>query len=440
MAPSATGGPTRLETSRQDPGKGAAPVREIQAVIEGLAESLHRAVAVDDPKIRLLAHTAHDEEVDQHRVDSIMTLRAGKDLTEFVFGLGIRTSEKPVRVPHREDFDLLGRWCFPIRCQKTLLGYLWLIDDAGTLTADEMDEASRTAAAVGEVLFRQQLLDDLRTARERELFMDLVDGDLAIRGRIASETLAAVGLDRRMTCRVAVFEGASEESFDINTMSLALDAAIRKAVRKLPRTKCLVMTRSGRGYLLTAFASVSDETTSLMALATSVRDDVDKAGLGDVLVGIGSLETLDEAHLSCRRAEGTVAVSRVVPDFDEVTRWDELGIYQLLSNLPLHELADVAIPPGLKALLQAESDEWLVDTLDTYLDAGGNVQESARLLHIHRATLYYRLTRIEELTGMSLASGKDRLALHVGIKVRRLLGPAPAPPSPVALVKEQPTA
>ena len=41
--------------------------------------ALNRAVAIDDPSIRLLAHTAHDENVDEHRVQSIMTLRAGDE-------------------------------------------------------------------------------------------------------------------------------------------------------------------------------------------------------------------------------------------------------------------------------------------------------------------------------------------------------------------------
>ena len=69
-------------------------MRELQEVIEGLAEQLHRAVAVDDPSIRLLAHTAHDEKVDEHRVQSIMTLRAGDAISEYVFGLGIRIGDR----------------------------------------------------------------------------------------------------------------------------------------------------------------------------------------------------------------------------------------------------------------------------------------------------------------------------------------------------------
>jgi DNA-binding PucR family transcriptional regulator len=40
--------------------------------------------------------------------------------------------------------------------------------------------------------------------------------------------------------------------------------------------------------------------------------------------------------------------------------------------------------------------------------------------------MYYRLSRIEQITGMSLASGGDRLALHLGVKLARLLKVLPA--------------
>ena len=49
-------------------------MRDLQGIIDGLADRLRRAVAVDDPHIRLLAHTAHHEQVDAHSVHSIMTL------------------------------------------------------------------------------------------------------------------------------------------------------------------------------------------------------------------------------------------------------------------------------------------------------------------------------------------------------------------------------
>ncbi|MFI7166589.1 helix-turn-helix domain-containing protein, partial [Rhodococcus erythropolis] len=42
-------------------------------------------------------------------------------------------------------------------------------------------------------------------------------------------------------------------------------------------------------------------------------------------------------------------------------------------------------------------------------------------LCVHRGSLYYRLRRIQEITRADLANGDDRLALHLSLKVARLL-------------------
>jgi DNA-binding PucR family transcriptional regulator len=44
-------------------------------------------------------------------------------------------------------------------------------------------------------------------------------------------------------------------------------------------------------------------------------------------------------------------------------------------------------------------------------------------LGIHRQTLYYRLSRIERLTGLDLGEGEDRLLLHMALKHARLQAP-----------------
>ena len=63
----------------------------------------------------------------------------------------------------------------------------------------------------------------------------------------------------------------------------------------------------------------------------------------------------------------------------------------------------------------------LVDTLETYLDCSGDTTRTAAQLRVHRSTLYYRLGRIESLGAIDLRDGQQRLELHLGVKLRRLL-------------------
>jgi DNA-binding PucR family transcriptional regulator len=103
-------------------------------------------------------------------------------------------------------------------------------------------------------------------------------------------------------------------------------------------------------------------------------------------------------------------VAAAVPLLGPVARWEELGAYRLLR--------DVAAPDPVIDTL-ADSPE-LLHTLEVFLDHAGTVARAAEALHIHRQTLYYRLSRIEELTGCELADGQSRLLLHMSVKLARL--------------------
>lgn len=406
-------------------------MRELQTVIEGLAEQLHRAVAIDDPAIRLLAHTAHDEQVDEHRVHSIMTLRAGQEIADYVFSLGLRTAVAPIRVPGRADLRMLGRLCVPIRCQGLLLGYLWLIDDDESLTAEEIDASIEAAAAAGEILYQSRLLDDFGRAREQQVVLDLVGEDPADR-TVAQAELDAVGLTGPLACRVLVVSSPfTEVDVDTEADELSLENTVRRAARRLKQVRALVAVRPpGRAYVLVAFRPHDDPLPRLVELGEEIHRQLSEnqpetgAGAG-VVVGIGPVAThVREAKRSFEKALGVVTVCRRIESYGPVASWERLGIYGLLHQLPVEDIAEIGIPAGLQALVEVDADQWLVQTLETYLAAAGNVQESARRLHIHRATLYYRLSRIEEITGMSLADGEHRLALHLGLKLAHLTGQA----------------
>ncbi|MFD0853362.1 helix-turn-helix domain-containing protein, partial [Actinomadura adrarensis] len=61
------------------------------------------------------------------------------------------------------------------------------------------------------------------------------------------------------------------------------------------------------------------------------------------------------------------------------------------------------------------------ETLAAFLDHAGSSPATAAALHIHRTSLYYRLRQIEEITGLDLGNGEDRLTLHLGLRLLSLL-------------------
>jgi DNA-binding PucR family transcriptional regulator len=400
---------------------------ELRAVCEGLAARLQRAVAIDDPRMHLLVHTAHDEDhdqVDQTRITSILTMQIPADVLEHVMQAGIASADGPVRIPAWPEREMLSRVAVPVRCGGRLFGYLWLIDDDYTLTDEELQMAADASAAAGQIMHRELLLGDLRRSREQALLRDLVSEDARVRSHAAEELAAtgrlpAAGHVTVLAVRVAarVLESNPEAASD-------LDLALQRLVRQLMPMEAIAVTRAGGHGLLLAASMRPPTLENLRSHAHRLCADLARCATVPfaVRVGIGpAVSGLGAAHISCALADVSLRVAETVSGFGQVVGYDELGIYGLLVHLPLDRLPPDAVPTGLRQLIEKDTAGHLVDTLEIYLDSAGDARASAARLNVHRTSLYYRLSRIEMITGMNLASGSDRLSLHLGLKLARLL-------------------
>ncbi|MEU3490129.1 PucR family transcriptional regulator [Streptomyces massasporeus] len=123
------------------------------------------------------------------------------------------------------------------------------------------------------------------------------------------------------------------------------------------------------------------------------------------------------ADLATAWAEASAAARAALAEarFGPVAQWESIGPFRLLTALP----PEVAHDPVARTLLVPVHHE-LARTAEVFLDCAGQAARAAAELGIHRQTLYYRLSRIEKLTGLDLDDGEDRLLLHMALKAHRL--------------------
>jgi len=147
-----------------------------------------------------------------------------------------------------------------------------------------------------------------------------------------------------------------------------------------------------------------------------------------------------EALLAVNVAEGGAADE----DGHRVLAFEDSGAYRLLlpamSEDPeeLRRFFEETVAPVLAYDEQYETN--LVQTLDAFLDADGNVAGTAQRLFTHRHTIRYRLERVRELSGFDVGSTTGRERLSLGLKAMRVLGiPAPGGPA-TARPEAQPAA
>jgi sugar diacid utilization regulator len=109
-----------------------------------------------------------------------------------------------------------------------------------------------------------------------------------------------------------------------------------------------------------------------------------------------------------------------------VLAFEDTGAYRLLlpamSEDPaeLQRFYEETVAPLVAYDEQYETD--LVQTLETFLDADGNVAGTAARLYTHRHTVRYRLERVRDLSGLDVGSTDGREKLGLGLKAMRVLG------------------
>lgn len=120
-----------------------------------------------------------------------------------------------------------------------------------------------------------------------------------------------------------------------------------------------------------------------------------------------------------------VAEARGLPELS----FEETGAYRLLlpamaeDPTELQGFFDETVAPLVVYDDQYETE--LVRTLETFLDADGNVARTSEKLFTHRHTIRYRLERVKELTTLDVSSTDGRERLSLGLKAMRVLGIVP---------------
>jgi DNA-binding PucR family transcriptional regulator len=170
-----------------------------------------------------------------------------------------------------------------------------------------------------------------------------------------------------------------------------------------------------------------DEAAAARAADTVLREM--EAGLSGYTFALGrSRVTGDPSELPRAASEALLAanVAQGSPEGAVGLAFEETGAYRLLLSAMSENPAELerfyaeTVEPLVAYDEQYETD--LVRTLETFLEADGNVAGTAQRLFTHRHTVYYRLERVRELSGLDVSSSDGREKLSLGLKSMRVLG------------------
>ncbi|MFC4858069.1 PucR family transcriptional regulator [Actinophytocola glycyrrhizae] len=358
----------------------------LQPAVDDLALRIGRPVLLEDHAQSVLAYSTQNGPMDDVRRDSILRRHTAGTVRQHFRAAGVFESRGPLRVPG--SGPVLPRVCVPVRHRDRLLGFLWLIDEP-PLPDAAVNEASAASAGLALTLLHDALAAGLSAQRE----LAAVAGVLLGEDPTGARVLVDEGGFPSAPVTVLVVRGPMPRA--------DLEHGLLAARLKFPSRHLM---RVDHGVLLCAGRVPVAEVPALFP--------------GPAVVGVGEPRpSLSQAAASYTEALHASLVAERVPALAPVATWSALGVYRMLAAVP----AD-AIHPGLVVLLAAPEHAPLLTTLETYLDSAGSAVETSRTLRLHRTSLYYRLQRVEALTGTDLKNGGDRLMLHLSLKLARLHG------------------
>lgn len=289
----------------------------------------------------------------------------------------------------------------------TPVGMVRLADPHDSAGEVECMAVEYAAAVLSMEAARVQSLDESRARARSNLVLDVVAGrdGPAVLGRAQ-----ALGYDLSRPHRVvavAAGPGGTGNSDDF------LDAVTRAAAA----------TRAGS--LLAA------RPTDVVVLAhTDTAWERFHAGVEAELRGIrcsigvgGRCEGVAEFPRSYRESQLALRIQKAVGGGDQVTVYDDLGVYQVLAAETDMSAMETFARDWLGALLDYDTvhGAQLVTTLSEFLESGGSYDTSATALSVHRSTLKYRLRRIREVSGYDLGVPDTQFNLQLATRAWRTL-------------------
>lgn len=106
-----------------------------------------------------------------------------------------------------------------------------------------------------------------------------------------------------------------------------------------------------------------------------------------------------------------------------VASYDELGVVRLFVASQGDDSIRDFVNQMLGSIIDYDErkDGRLLETLRVYFEANCSQQDAAGKLFVHHKTVRYRLTRIEELSGLDLSKHEDRINLDLALKVHSVM-------------------
>ncbi|MFE4196648.1 PucR family transcriptional regulator [Paenarthrobacter sp. NPDC056912] len=338
--------------------------------------------------------------IDAVRSESLLSRGTEEWVVRWFRQAGVGSSLSPTFVPGIPEKAAMSRWVLPVHSGGLILGYLCILDPDAKCDAEMLEALTVQAMDIGRIM-----LDSEESAR---LAKDRLRRALTSHGREQAD---------------AVNELWEQLGTRVHEWVIAVGTTVAPFPEEPAKRISAATPRGSRATdLLTVEYKFEDHHAFLLAADSDMDPNVlaDHTPCCPVLV-IGAGAPVQDPHQLPRSYQQALGSLRTAvadsPTPGGIVRWSQLGPIKVMALQQPDILADSV----LESIAALRSETELLETVDHYLDHGRKPDLVADFLHIHRGTLYYRLRKFEDATGLNLESGKDRLTIQLSLEALKLL-------------------
>jgi len=393
--------------------------------IRKVGDSLRKAVIIEIPAFSASANPQILPDLDRHageHLKEIERLFGGGKVGNFEFVRAHAHQRAEQRFPleatlhaYRCGHKVLSRWMRDAALAAVTDNSERVIAAVADFAIEYTNSISTICAA--EYVTRTRVLAEAEGDRRTELLNILLSGYDESDGRVARLLKRAGYLEQRQSFCVALAQSTDPLEMENPARGQRIVEAIAEAVAAMP-----IRTLIGiRNNVVTAVFSdtrrLSGWTAPQARLAARIQSALLVLGPA-VLIGI-STDQPSTSFIPKALHEATVALD-FASAAERVMQYSDLPIRRLL----LHRATDYvqpALPIWTTNLASADvkAGGALVKTLRAFADADMNMQKAARALNVHPNTLYARIQRINDLTGLDGQRYHDLVELLLAADCRQ---------------------
>lgn len=374
--------------------------------MQNAGKTLRETVLAEVPAFSASANPDILPELNRHAGEHIQEIRrlfGGGEIGDFEF---VRMHAR-----HRAEQRFpLEATLHAYRCGHRIVSH-WLRDAAIATGPQSLEKAVSAVAdfsieytnaisivLASEYVSHTRMLAEAEGDRRTELLNILLSGYDESDGRVARLLKRAGYLEQRQSYCVAVAQSANPSEMENPARALRILSAIAEALIATP----IRMLAGIRNNLVIAVLSDKRRQSGWTAPQANLADRLHPLFLvlGPAVIAGISADHPSTSFLPKALHEATIAL-----DFANITRRVVQFSALPIRDLLVHRGADYiqSTPPNwVQAFIAADAkaEGALIQTLRAIADADMNVQQAARILGKHPNTVYTRVERIRDLTGL----------------------------------------